>query len=79
MNKRIRYIPDGVTDILMHGKDSDRTERVLMPITRYDNILSSPTVVTEEIETHGAPFHLLEVETVEMTEEEIRKLCGHII
>jgi hypothetical protein len=78
-NKRIRYIPDKVTDILMHGHDSDRTERVLMPITRYGAILNAPSVVQEDITTYGAPFHLLETDTVVLNEEEIRNLCGRIV
>ena len=30
------------SDILLHSKDSDRTERVIFPITRYDNIIAAP-------------------------------------
>lgn len=78
-NRRIRYIPDSVTDILMHGHDSDRTERILMPITRYGALLCAPTIVSEDINTYGAPFHLLETDEVEMSEEEIRNLCGRIV
>lgn len=77
--KVVKYIPNSVTDTLMHGKDSDRTERILLPITRYNNVMNSPNVVTEDIETKGAPFHLLETSTVLLTEDEIRSLCGRII
>lgn len=69
-------VPSAVTDILMHGKDSDAVERVLMPITRYGAVLNAPNLVTEEIETNGAPFHLLVTDTIIMTDEEIRKITG---
>ncbi len=69
-------VPSAVTDILMHGKDSDSIERVLMPITRYGAVLNAPKLVTEEIETNGAPFHLLVTDTITMTDDEIRKITG---
>lgn len=72
-------IPSSVSDVLMHGKDSDRTERIMLPFTRYKNVFSGPTVVTENLETKGAPFHILETETEILDETEIRKLCGRII
>lgn len=78
-NRRIKYIPEQVTDILMHGHDSDRTERILTPITRYGAVLNAPNIVTEDIHVYGAPFHLLETDTVTLSEEEIRKLCGRIV
>ena len=72
-------IPKTIADVLLHVKTSDLTERVIMPVTRYDNVLCAPRVVTEEIEREGAPFNLLQVDTEELSEEEIRKLCGRII
>lgn len=77
--KKIRYIPDTVTDVMMHGHDSDKTERIIFPISRYGNILNAPTVTGEDIVTYGAPFHLLEHDEVELTEGEIRRLCGRIV
>lgn len=72
-------VPYSVSDILMHGKDSDRTERVYLPFTRYANILSAPSIVTDNIEVEGAPYHFLTTGTVLLTDAEIRKLCGEII
>lgn len=72
-------VPRSVSDILMHGKDSDRTERVYLPFTRYANVISAPSVVTDSIEVPGAPYHLLQTGTVTMTDTEIRNLCGQII
>ena len=68
-----------VSDYLLHGKDSDRTERIILPITKYGNILSAPSVVTEDTEVNGAPCHLLKQGTVKLTAEEIRDLCGDIV
>ena len=47
-----------------------------MPITRYGAVLNAPKLVTEEIETNGAPFHLLVTDTITMTDDEIRKITG---
>lgn len=69
-------VPSAVTDILMHGKDSDAVERVLLPITRYGAVMNAPNLVTEEIETNGAPFHLLVTDTIILTDDEIRKITG---
>jgi hypothetical protein len=69
-------VPSAVTDILIHGKDSDAVERVLLPITRYGAVMNAPNLVTEEIETNGAPFHLLVTDTIILTDDEIRKITG---
>jgi hypothetical protein len=69
-------VPSAVTDILIHGKDSDAVERVLLPITRYGAVMNAPNLVTEEIETNGAPFHLLVTDTIIFTDDEIRKITG---
>lgn len=74
-----KKVYQSASDYLLHGKDSDRTERIILPITRYGNILSAPSVVTEDIEVSGAPFHLLKQRTVKLTAEEIRDLCGDIV
>jgi len=73
------YIPPYATDVLMHDKDSDRTERVVFPYTRYANVISAPAVITTEIEVHGAPFHLLKTGKKTLTETEIYALCGDIL
>ena len=51
-------IPMTVSDTLLHIKDSDTTENVILPITRYDNVMNSPRVVTDG-DNIGAPFVLL--------------------
>jgi len=51
-------IPSSVTDTLLHVKESDTDERVVMPITRYCNVLQAPKVV-ENIDTGvGSEFML---------------------
>lgn len=73
------YIPASVSDVLLHDKDSDRTERVVMPITRYKNVLNAPNVVNTTNELRGAPFLLLATETETLSIEQIRRLSGDII
>lgn len=72
-------IPSSVTDVLLHSKDTDRTERVIMPITRYANVLSAPNIVEDVDEVPGAPFHLLATETELLSTSDIRKLCGRVV
>ena len=71
-------LPGSASDVLLHAKDSDRSERVIFPITRYDNVLSSPKMVEDVNTSFGAPFLLLQTEEVELTEDEIYNLCGPI-
>ena len=81
MNGEIKVVPLAGSDVLMHQKDTSETERIVFPYTRYANILSAPSVVTDSDEIFGAPFHLLEIENEEeeMTVSEIRKLLGLIV
>lgn len=77
----MKVLPLAGSDVLLHQKDTSETERVVFPFTRYKNILSAPSVVTDADESYGAPFHLLEMEEEEeeMTISEIRELFGFIV
>ena len=44
-----------MADILIHGKPSDREEILGFPITRYDNIVGAPAVVTPDTLKGSAP------------------------
>ena len=74
-----KFLPASVTDTLLHEKDSDRTERVILPITRYKNVLSAPQVVTNGNSVKGAPFVLLATDTEKLSTSELRKLAGGIV
>lgn len=69
-------VPVSVTDTLLHVKDSDRTERIILPYTKYDNILSAPTVVEDTDSRPGAPFLLLQTSTVTLTDDELNELLN---
>lgn len=71
-------IPMAVSDSLLHIKNSDTTESVILPITRYANVMNSPRVVTDG-DNIGAPFVLLQTDTEYISIETLRKLCGGII
>lgn len=71
-------IPMTVSDSLLHIKDSDTTEKVILPITRYSNVMNSPRVVTDG-DNIGAPFVLLKTEEEYISIETLRSLCGGII
>lgn len=69
------------SDSILHVKDSDRTERILFPVTRYENILGAPRVI-DDIETttaFGAPFLFLKVDEVELTDEEINEMTDFLL
>ncbi len=67
------------SDVLQHVRDTDRTERLMFPMNRYQSIISAPNVVTDSDEIFGAPFHLLQMEEETLTQTEIRRLCGFIL
>lgn len=75
MNK----LPASVSDVLLHEKDSDRSERVIMPITRYKNVLNAPNVVAAANAVKGAPFVLLATESEVLSTTELRSLINDIL
>jgi len=71
-------IPAKVHDVLLHTKESDK-DVTMFPFTRYENVFNSPKVISDIFESTGAPFVLYENETVDLSVEEIRELCGNIL
>ena len=74
-----RKLPKTVADTLLHVKDTDLTEKIMMPITRYRNILNAPNVIKNPTDVSGAPFVLLEQSSEIISVYKIRKMCGSII
>lgn len=79
MSRQKSTLPLRVDDVLLHHKNSDKEETLILPITRYANIMSGPNIVKDSDEIPGAPFHLLVTDSETMSVEEIRKFCGGII
>lgn len=78
-----KYVPDIVSDALLHLKEEnpagETTERVILPFTRYDNVLNRPKVVNNTSAlANGAPFNLLVLAEEEMTESEIQALYNSV-
>ena len=40
-----RKLPKTVADTLLHVKDTNMTEKIMLPITRYRNVLNAPGVI----------------------------------
>lgn len=74
-----RKLPKTVADTLLHVKDTDLTEKIMMPITRYRNVLNAPNVIKNPTDVSGAPFVLLEQSSEIVSTDKIRKMCGAII
>ena len=68
-----------MTDILLHGKPSEKDEYLGFPITRYQNIIGAPALVTASTIKGSAPFQLLKTDEVELPASAIRTMCGNII
>ena len=68
-----------MTDFLLHGKPGDREEVIGFPITRYANVIGSPSVVTSDTVKRSAPFQLLKTDSVDIPLSTIRQMCGNII
>ena len=64
------------SDVILHAKDSDTSERIIFPVTRYDNIISSPKMISDISASHKAPFLLLKETSVDIDEEELLALCA---
>ena len=74
-----KVIPASVTDTLLHTKVSENEERVILPFTRYANVMNAPRVVKDGKDALGAPYAFLETDTETLTTEQIRSLCGGIL
>lgn len=68
------------SDVLLHSKDSDKTERIIFPITRYQNIIGAPSFLNSEtsiLESYGAAFMLLQTDTVSIDEDILNEITGY--
>ena len=68
--------PEKITasDIILHSKDGNDRERIIFPVTRYDNVFSAPRVVNDISKTCGAPFSLLILNKVELDDDVVASL-----
>ena len=78
-----KYVPSEVSDTLLHLKEESNngtiTDNVVLPYTRYDNVLNRPRVVYDTSSmNNGAPFNLLALQEEEMTEAEINELYNKV-
>ena len=71
-------LPSRVQDAILHVKTSD-SEEIVLPVTRYDNVMNSPHLVETAEARPGAPFHLLETDSETLDASEIRRLAGGIL
>ena len=67
-------IPVAVSDTLLHEKNTDLTEKVILPFTRYANVMNAPKVTTSPTFAPGAPFLFYQTKTSEYTELELREM-----
>lgn len=68
------------SDVLLHSKDSDKTERIIFPITRYSNIVSAPRVLTYDMKIDKAadsPFLLLQTDSVTIDEDMLNEMTKY--
>lgn len=72
-------IPVSVSDVLLHTMVSEGKERIVLPFTRYGNVMNAPRVVSDARSVNGAPFALLQTDTEVLTTEQIRALDANII
>ena len=74
-----KNIPPVSADTILHGKDTDLTERLIFPVTRYSNIINAPQIFDDIRYIYNAPFGYLQSGSEELTYEQIQDFCGPII
>lgn len=75
----IKKIPSSVTDDLLHMKTSDGQDKVVLPITRYNNVMNAPKLISNPYSAEGAPFCLYETDEEDLDVSEIRSLINGLI
>lgn len=65
-------------DNLLHGKTSKGEETIVFPITRYQNILGSPNMISSVENYHGSPFVLYNTDNVDVPLETLTAIFGDI-
>ena len=68
------------SDVILHSKDSDKTERIIFPVTRQQNIIGAPTIISLDKkinEGHGASFLLLQTDTVSLDENALNEITNY--
>lgn len=71
-------IPKTATDVVMHSKDNNGEERLVLPVTRYKNILNAPRMVTDLDITITSPFVIYAESAEELSTDEIKELISGI-
>jgi hypothetical protein len=71
-------IPKTATDVVMHSKDNNGEERLVLPVTRYKNILNAPRMVTDLDTTITSPFVIYAESAEELSTDEIKELISGI-
>ena len=68
--------PNGISDVALHMKNGDGTERIVLPFTRYANVLNAPKKITSPADAAGRSFAFLQTETDNLTTAQINTLLG---
>lgn len=76
-------IPASAVDTFLHFRNDEDSEggneRIILPITRYANILNAPKVVKDPYDSPGAPFVFLQTGSENLNHEEIMVLSPNMI
>lgn len=68
------------SDVLLHSKDSDKTKRIIFPITRQQNVIGAPMFISLDnkiYDTLGAVFALLQTDTVSIDEDRLNEITNY--
>lgn len=69
----------GYSDILMHSKETVNgidEERIVFPITRYDNVLNAPHLTDDPKKSENSEFILLTTSESELPADDVYNLYG---
>lgn len=67
-----------VVDMVLHGKNADNEDIIVLPTTRYENIMGRIEVVTDMSKYGGGSLFFYKKDSVEVSKPVLQTMIGNI-
>ena len=67
-----------VVDMVLHGKNADGEDIIVLPTTRYENIMGRIEVVTDMSKYGGGSLFFYKKDSVEVSKPVLQTMIGNI-